>query len=92
MLTHLANTEYVELYRFPYEAVVQYFSSVGATSKYEIARAIAQQIPAFGHRTPRYRKAWMGADPRQSLFDAAALGLVFYGSRGIPSPFDPRLP
>jgi len=89
MLTHLAATEYVELYRFPKSAVRMYFASVGATTKYEIAKAIARQIPAFGHRLPRYRKIWMSVDPRQCLFDAAALGLVFYGSRGVPSPFDP---
>lgn len=88
MIKHLAGTEYVDLYQFPKSAVKAYFAPVGATTKYEIAKVIAQQIPAFGHRLPRYRKAWMSADPRQYLFDAAALGLVFYGSRGIPSPFD----
>lgn len=89
MLTHLANTEFVDLTRFPQEAVQRYFSGVGARTKYEIAQAIARQIPAFGHRIPPIRKAWMSTDPRQSLFDAAALGLVYYGSQGIPSPYYP---
>jgi hypothetical protein len=89
-LVHLASTEYVEVYRFPNEAVKRYFRSVGASTKFEIAKAIARQIPAFGHRLPSYRKAWMNVDPRQSLFDAAALGLVFYASRGIPSPYYPE--
>jgi hypothetical protein len=89
MLTHLAATEYVELYRFPRSAVKQYFSSVGATTKYEIAKAISAQIPAFSIRMPRYRKAWMSQDSRQSLFDAAALGLMFYASKGaMPSPME----
>lgn len=88
MLRHLATTEFVDIYEFSKDAVKTYFSPVGATTKYEIAKVIAQQIPAFGHRLPPFRKAWMSADPRQYLFDAAALGLVFYGSRGIPSPFD----
>ncbi|MGK2957400.1 MAG: hypothetical protein ACSLFB_03155 [Acidimicrobiales bacterium] len=88
MLSHLAATEYVDLHRFPNSAVKKYFGSIGAVTKYEIAKAISKQIPAFAHRMPRVRKAWMSADPRQSLFDAAALGLVFYGSRGIPSPYD----
>jgi len=87
-IKHLAGTEYVDLYQFTKDAVKAYFEPAGATTKYEIAKVIAQQIPAFGHRLPPYRKAWMSADPRQYLFDAAALGLVFYGSRGIPSPFD----
>ena len=86
MLAHLAAAECLELYRFPDMAVKQYFLSVGATTKYEIAQAIATQIPAFAHRMPRVRKPWMSADPRQSLFDAAALGLVFYASRGSIPP------
>jgi len=88
MLTHLAAAEYIDLCRFPNTEVKKYFASVGAVTKYEIALAIGRQIPAFGHRLPRVRKAWMSADPRQSLFDAAALGLVYYGSRGVPSPYD----
>jgi hypothetical protein len=87
MLAHLAATEYVEVYRFPEEAVRRHFEPFGARTKYETAQAIALQIPAFGHRMPRVRRPWMAADPRQALFDAAALGLVYYGMKGVPSPF-----
>jgi hypothetical protein len=89
MIKHLAGTEYVEVYEFPRSAVKQYFEPTGSTTKYEIAKTIAQQIPALAHRMPPYRKAWMSADPRLYIFDAAALALAFYGSRGVPSPFDP---
>lgn len=88
MINHLAITEHIDLYRIPNADIKRYFATVGASNKYEIAKAIGRQIPAFGHRLPRIRKPWMSADPRQSLFDAAALGLVFYGNRGIPSPFE----
>lgn len=87
MLTHLTTSEYVDLYRVRESAVRTYFLKAGAVTKYERARAIGRQIPAFGHRIPRVRKAWMSADPRQSLFDAAALGIVFYGERGVESPY-----
>jgi hypothetical protein len=86
-LTHLSNTELIDLYRFPPSAIKRYFEPVGAVTKYEIAKAIGRQIPAFAHRMPKVRKPWMSADPKQSLFDAAALGLTYYGSRGIPSPY-----
>ncbi len=86
-LTHLSNTELIDLYRFPPSAIKRYFEPVGAVTKYEIAKAIGRQIPAFAHRMPKVRKPWMSADPKQSLFDAAALGLIYYGSRGIPSPY-----
>jgi len=88
MINHLAVTEHLDLHRISNADIKKHFAVVGATTKYEIAKAIGRQIPAFGHRLPRVRKPWMSADPRQSLFDAAALGLVFYWSRGIPSPFD----
>lgn len=87
MLVHLAETEYVEVYRYSDEALQRYFVALGARTKYERAKAIARQIPAFAHRMPRVRKPWMAADPRQALFDAAALGLVHYAARGVPSPY-----
>jgi Holliday junction resolvasome RuvABC endonuclease subunit len=81
MLVHLAETEQIEVLRFSQQAVRECFASVGAKTKYEIAKAIAQEIPAFTHRLPKLRKIWMSEDPRQSLFDAAALGMVFYATR-----------
>jgi hypothetical protein len=84
MLVHFAEVEYVDLHRCSKIEVRACFAAVGASTKYEIARAIATQIPAFTHRVPRRRKLWMSEDPRQSLFDAAALGITYF-ARGTPS-------
>lgn len=81
-LMHLAQVEYVDLCRFSRAEVRGTFVAVGASTKYEIAKAIAAQVPAFAHRVPRPRKAWEGPDRREHLFDAAALGLTFY-ARGM---------
>ncbi|MHB8726430.1 MAG: hypothetical protein ACYC9Z_13850 [Casimicrobiaceae bacterium] len=86
MLVHFAEAEYIELYRCSKKEVKECFASVGASTKYEIAKAIATQIPAFAHRIPRFRKPWMSEDPRQSLFDAAALALTYF-ARHIQSPY-----
>ncbi len=86
MLIHFAKAEYVDLYRCSRNDVKKCFASVGASTKYEIAKAITTQIPAFAHRIPRIRKPWMSEDPRQSLFDAAALGLTYF-AQGIRSPY-----
>jgi Holliday junction resolvasome RuvABC endonuclease subunit len=86
MLVHLAEAECVELHRYSKSEVKACFASVGASTKFEIAKAIATQIPAFAHRIPRLRKIWMSEDPRQSLFDAAALGLTYF-ARHIRSPY-----
>jgi Holliday junction resolvasome RuvABC endonuclease subunit len=59
-------------------AIRRCFVGVGARTKVEIAHAIARMIPAFSHRLPPVRKIWMTEDRRQSLFDAAALGLTHY--------------
>jgi len=85
MLIHFAKAEYVDLHRCSKSEVRECFATVGASTKYEIAEAIATQIPAFAHRIPRRRRGWMSEDPRQSLFDAAALGLTYF-ARGNRHP------
>lgn len=86
MLMHLAAVEYVDVRRCSRDEVTKCFASVGARTKYEIAKAISVQIPAFTHRMPVFRRPWMSEDPRQSLFDAAALGLTYYGL-ALRSPY-----
>lgn len=78
MLGHLADAEYVDVCRCTKREVQACFKPVGASTKYEIAKAISLQIPAFAHRMPRFRMPWMNEDSRQSLFDAAALGLTYF--------------
>lgn len=91
MLVHFARAEYVELHRYSKTEVRECFASIGAGTKYEIAKAIATQIPAFAHRIPRFRKPWMSEDPRQSLFDAAALALTYFAQH-IQSPYADDVP
>jgi len=79
-LTHLAETEQVDVQRISRTQVRLCFASVGATTKHEIAMAIAKQILALAHRLPRTRKIWMSEDPRQNLFDAAAIGLTYFAN------------
>jgi len=85
MLARLAEAQCIELYRYTKTDVRECFESVGASTKYEIAKVIALQIPVLAHRLPRYRKAWMSEDPRQSLFDAAALGVTYYAKTTRPA-------
>lgn len=85
-LQHVAAANVIDVVRYPKSTVRQTFSRVGASTKYEIAHAIAQCIPAFAPRLPRVRKPWMSQDSRQSLFDAAALAITYYAHR-FPSPY-----
>lgn len=77
-VAHLASANGIDLHRVKRTSIREAFAFVGAVTKYEIAQAIAIQIPALASRLPPARKAWMSQDVRQSLFDAAALGLTFY--------------
>lgn len=83
MVIYLAESECIEVSRISRDAIRVCFASVGAKTKYDIAQAIARQIPAFAHRLPPLRKIWMSEDPRQSLFDAAALGITFYSAQKL---------
>lgn len=76
LLTRSAEREGVKVYRCPKRYLMEYF---GPVSKHELARIVAVQLPGLAHRLPPRRKAWTAEDPRQALFDAAALGLVYYG-------------
>lgn len=78
MFEHLATAEYVEINRCTKKQLLTCFSGVGASTKHEIAKAIAVRIPAFAHRMPSLRMPWSGIDRRQALFDAAALGLAYF--------------
>jgi hypothetical protein len=67
---------------FDREIVQLAFAKSGASTRPEIAGVIAKYIPAFAHRLPRQRKFGAGEDPRQCLFDAAAVAITFFTYRG----------
>lgn len=70
-----AHGRRITLERFTRAEVLRYFN---VTTKYELARTVAEALPALRHRLPPKRKPWMSEDTRQSLFDAAALGLMAF--------------
>jgi len=77
-IEQLAGDYEIPLAQYSWPNVQATFRPNGAITKHEIAESIAALIPAFSHRMPRQRKIWMNEDPRQSLFDAAALGLTHF--------------
>ena len=70
-----AHARRIPLVRFTRAEVLRYFN---VETKYELARVVAHALPALAPRLPPRRKAWMSEDVRQSLFDAAALGLMTF--------------
>jgi len=85
-LQHLAHCEGIDVAIYDRAAIRRAFAPLGARTKVEIADAIALAVPAFGHRLPPVRRLWMNEDPRQMLFDAAALGLTHAVGPTGPDP------
>lgn len=54
------------------------FRTVGASTRHEIATAVAQHVDAFRHRLPPPRRAWESEDRRMALFNAGALVLTHF--------------
>jgi Holliday junction resolvasome RuvABC endonuclease subunit len=77
-VVRLAHAEGIDVVRYTKDDIRATFASSGAQTKYAIAQVIAASIPAFAPRLPRVRKIWMSEDARQSLFDAAALGITYF--------------
>jgi hypothetical protein len=73
-----AEREGIVVGRYTKAQVRATFAAENARTRPAIAQTIAARIPAFAPRLPRLQKIWMSEDPRQSLFDAAALGLTYY--------------
>lgn len=47
-------------------------------TRHAVAEAVAEQLPILRYRLPPKRKPWLPEDDRQSLYDAAALGITHY--------------
>ena len=76
----LAEEQGIDTYIYPWEAVFQAFAGRQPKSRHDIAIYVAQLLPMIKRRLPPKRRCWLPQDPRQSLFDAAALGLTYYAA------------
>jgi|SRR5215470_86755 len=77
-ISKLAVKRKIKVRRFSRLKVMQVFSESGASTKYEIAIAMAKRFPELAPRLPRLRKPWMSEDYRMSIFDSVGLGYVFF--------------
>jgi hypothetical protein len=66
---HLSSKRNIRVRRFSRVKVKQALSECAATTKYDIAVAIAKRFPELAPRLPRFRKPWMSEDYRMSIFD-----------------------
>jgi len=76
----LAKDRAIPAFAYSRDQVRAAFERHGCSNKHRLAELIAKHIPAFERYVPPPRKPWMSEDRRMGLFDAAALGLVFFQS------------
>ncbi len=77
-VAELGEDRGIPVYTYSRADVRTAFGYLGPLNKQSLAAVIAKHIPAFEQYVPPPRKPWMSEDPRMGLFDAAALGLVFF--------------
>lgn len=73
------------------KSVANSFAAQGASTKYEIASLLADRFPDLAWKLPPKRKPWQSEDYRMSIFDAAALGVVYF-NRKASRRFPPQHP
>lgn len=55
-------------------------------NKDQIASAIAEQVPELLSILPPRRRIWQSEDYRMTIFDAAAAGIAYFGSKSAKIP------
>jgi hypothetical protein len=78
----LADRQSLDTYCYPWQVVFDVFKDGKPHTRHDIAKMIAVILPTIKKRLPQKRKPWLPMDPRQALFDAAALGIAHYAVDG----------
>ncbi len=86
-IVHLAAHKSVNVVVYARADIKAAFKTIGASTRQEIACAVARHVEAFQHRLPKPRKPWQSEDRRMALFSAAALVLTHY-QLGASTLFD----
>ncbi len=75
----LADRASIETYAYPWQIVFSVFKDGQPKTRHDLANMVAVILPAIARRLPPKRKIWLPQDARQALFDAAAVGITYYG-------------
>jgi hypothetical protein len=78
----LAKRASLDTYSYPWQMAFEVFKDGNPWTRHDIAKMIAVILPAIKKRLPPKRKPWLPMDPRQALFDAAAIGITHYAVNG----------
>jgi len=76
----LVRRQNIKTAHFSRHGVRQLFAADGAVTKYQIAKAIAAEIPELAPRFPGERKIWLPEHANMSIFDAASFALTHFAT------------
>lgn len=87
-IVHLCANRGIEYCVYNRAVIRTCFVTVGARTRYEIAKAVALHIHALRRHLPPTRRSWQSEDRRQSLFDAAALAMTHFAVKADRAAFN----
>ena len=67
----------------PQESITTWFQSLGCTTKDDIAASLARIFPELTLDLPPKRNTWQSEHPRMTVFEAIALGLIYWHQSGM---------
>jgi hypothetical protein len=77
-LTNESETRGIQIRLLEQDSIISTFRSLGCETKAETSTALARIFPELVWRLPPERRVWESEHPRQSVFDAIALGLAYW--------------
>jgi hypothetical protein len=83
ILTRESKTRGIQIQMLEQSAMNITFRNLGCETKAEISTALARIFPELVWQLPPRRKAWESEHPRQSVFDAIALGLAYWQHEAV---------
>lgn len=78
VLTNQSKARGIQIRALEQNKVNATFRNLGCDTKADISSALARIFPELVWRLPPERKAWESEHPRQTVFDAIALGLAYW--------------
>lgn len=78
VLAEESESRRIQIRLLAQDAVISTFRNLGCETKAEISSALARIFPELVWQLPPEEKAWKSEHPRQSAFDAIALGLAYW--------------
>jgi hypothetical protein len=77
-LIHESEARGIQIRMLELSAVNMAFRNLGCETKAEVSAVLARIFPELVWQLPPERKVWESEHPRQSAFDAIALGLAYW--------------